>query len=130
MGQGGLDEHEGGSHVHSHGALPVGERHGLDGAFHHHAGIVDENVQAPGARHGLFHSLAGLRGVDEVDGDGLAFFVRATLCGDDARAVFPEPSGDGLANAAAPAGDERHLSCKAAHFTGFPPFTSTIVPHM
>ena len=39
-------------------------------------------------------------------------------------------SRDGLPDPHAPAGDERDLPREAAHFTGFPPFTSTSAPHM
>ena len=56
--------------------------------------------------------------------------INPALSGEDARAFLPQPVGNGLANAAPPAGDKRHLVGKPGHITGFPPFTSTSAPHI
>ena len=44
--------------------------------------------------------------------------------------IGPQPVGDGLANPHPAAGDKGDFPGKAAHLTGFPPFTSTTVPTM
>lgn len=96
----------------------------------HHAGVVDQHVEAPCPAGRLRHHLGRAVRVGEVGGDCLKLGIRTALCGEDAGALVTQTAGDGLPDAAAPAGDQRDLALKPAHDTGFPPFTSTSAPHM
>ena len=111
-------------------ALPVGKAHLLDARLLHHAGIVDQDVQPPGAGDHLADHLFRAVGIGEIRRDPLEFGVRPALRGKDARALLPQTPGNGLPDPAAPAGDEGNLGFEPLHATGFPPLTSTSEPHM
>lgn len=130
MGQRRLDQQEGRRQVDREIALPICEAHLLDARFLHHAGVVDQHVEAPCPAGRLRHHLGRAVRVGEVGGDCLKLGIRTALCGEDAGALVTQTAGDGLPDAAAPAGDQRDLALKPAHDTGFPPFTSTSAPHM
>ena len=131
QGQGFADQQERQAQVQVHLRLPVCFRAFLGGALEHQSGVVHDYIQPVSQRPDLRHDGLSSTRLKQIRDQALAHRRRAALGRQDAEALGCEAPGDGLADAAGGAGDQRGLLVGGdirAHATGLPPLTSSKAP--